>query len=109
MDTEPKKTQEPRRATRRLFDIRSMIGGILLVYGVVLIIVGLCDGPAAVAQATGIRINLWTGIAMFVVGALFLVWERFGGDDSRTAPPRQDLVDEEADGDDKERTSTDRE
>lgn len=79
---------------RRLFDLRSMIGGLLVLYGVVLVIVGLTDGPAEIARASGIRINLWTGIGMLVVGLLFLAWQRFGGEDSRTGQSQSQLSEE---------------
>jgi hypothetical protein len=57
-----------------LFDLRRIIGGLLLIYGVVLTIMGATDGPAAVHKAAGIRINLWAGIGMLVVGGLFILW-----------------------------------
>jgi hypothetical protein len=31
------------------------------------------DGPAERAQAAGLAVNLWTGIALLVVAAIFLV------------------------------------
>jgi xanthine/uracil/vitamin C permease (AzgA family) len=65
-----------RKRVIRLFDIRRIIGGLFLLYGVILTVVGILDGQAAVDKAQGVRINLWTGIAMIVVGAIFLVWER---------------------------------
>ncbi len=58
----------------RLFDVRLVIGGVLSVYGVVLLITGLLDSKGAVAKAAGIRINLWTGIGLLVVGVFFLGW-----------------------------------
>ena len=45
-----------------LFDLRRIIGGLLLIYGVVLTIMGAMDGAAAVHKAGGIRINLWAGV-----------------------------------------------
>jgi len=70
---EPDKAQPTSRASA-LFDLRKIIGGMLSVYGVVLIIVGLLDGKKQLDKADGIHINLWTGIGMLVVGVLFLVW-----------------------------------
>ncbi|MFC6086751.1 hypothetical protein [Sphaerisporangium aureirubrum] len=60
----------------RLFDIRRIIGGLFLVYGVILTVTGIVDGQEAVTKAAGVRVNLWTGIGMIVVAAIFLVWER---------------------------------
>jgi hypothetical protein len=56
------------------FDLRRIIGGLFLLYGVVLTIVGLTDGSAEVAKAAGVRINLWAGLGMLVLGALFIAW-----------------------------------
>ncbi|MBP2702604.1 hypothetical protein JOL79_02155 [Microbispora sp. RL4-1S] len=63
-------------APRQLFDIRRVIGGLFLVYGLILTATGLLDGSAALRKAEGIRINLWTGIGMLVIGGAFLLWER---------------------------------
>lgn len=58
----------------RLFDLRYVIGGLLGLYGVVLVIRGALDGPAEMTRAAGVAVNLWTGIALLVVAAVFLVW-----------------------------------
>ncbi|GAA2210998.1 hypothetical protein GCM10009850_064570 [Nonomuraea monospora] len=47
-------------------DIRMVIGGLFLLYGVILIVAGL----------VGDVINLWTGLAMAVFGGAFVVWAR---------------------------------
>jgi hypothetical protein len=60
----------------RLFDLRYLIGGLMGIYGIVLIIVGLFDSQAEIDKAAGIRINLWMGLGMLVLGALFLLWAR---------------------------------
>lgn len=61
---------------QRLFDLRLVIGALLGVYGVILVIRGLLDGPAQLARAAGTAINLWTGIGLVVVAVIFLVWAR---------------------------------
>lgn len=58
----------------RLFDIRRIIGGLFLLYGVLLAVYGLVDGASAAKKAAGIDINLWTGLAMAVFGLLMLSW-----------------------------------
>ena len=60
----------------RLFDLRTIIGALFVLYGVILFIAGLFDSSAEIAKADGIRINIWLGLAMFVLGALFLLWVR---------------------------------
>jgi hypothetical protein len=60
----------------QLFDIRRIIGGLFTLYGLILFVAGLVDGPAASKKAGGIDINVWTGLGMLVVGLLMLVWMR---------------------------------
>ncbi len=59
-----------------LFDLRSVIAALFGVYGIVLLIMGLVSGndPANLAKTGGSNLNLETGIAMLVIGALFVVW-----------------------------------
>ncbi len=63
-------------AAAKLFDLRVMIGALFTVYGVVLIVAGIFDGPAEIQKAAGININLWMGIGMLILGLLFLLWWR---------------------------------
>jgi hypothetical protein len=58
-----------------LFDLRSVIGLLFVVYGVVLTILGIIgETPEDLAKAGGIALNLWTGLAMLVGGIIFYVW-----------------------------------
>lgn len=58
-----------------LFDLRSVIGLLFVVYGLVLTILGLIgESPEDLAKAGGLALNLWTGLVMLVVGILFYVW-----------------------------------
>lgn len=66
----------PKSAAARLFDIRLLIGSLFLVYGVMLTIAGFFVSAGARAKADGININLWLGISMLIVGALFVLWLR---------------------------------
>lgn len=60
-----------------LFDIRTIVGALMGLYGVVLIVVGAVKhGAADLARSGGWNVNLWSGIAMAVVGVAFLVWVR---------------------------------
>src|SRR4051812_50084082 len=56
------------------FDIRRIIGGLFLVYGVILTVVGIVGSDAVKNKAAGINVNLWTGLAMLVVGAMMGAW-----------------------------------
>jgi hypothetical protein len=63
-------------AAAKLFDIRLMIGGLFVVYGVLLSVAGFFTSDAERAKAAGININLWLGVGMLVLGLLFLLWRR---------------------------------
>jgi hypothetical protein len=68
--------EEAMRAARiaNRFDIRRIIGGVFLVYGVTLTIVGIVGSDEVKNKAAGINVNLWTGLAMLVVGGLMIFW-----------------------------------
>jgi hypothetical protein len=58
-----------------LFDLRSVIGLLFVVYGVVLTVLGIIgETPEELAKAGGIALNLWTGLAMLAGGIIFYVW-----------------------------------
>ena len=62
-----------RKAANR-FDIRRIIGGLFLLYGVILTVVGIFGSEATKTKAAGINVNLWTGLGMLVFGALMVTW-----------------------------------
>ncbi|KAA1378423.1 hypothetical protein [Aeromicrobium fastidiosum] len=60
-----------------VFDIRFVIGGLLGVYGVILILLGLFNATdEELARGDGLNINLWGGVGMLVVAIGFGVWAR---------------------------------
>ena len=56
------------------FDIRRIIGGVFLLYAVILIITGIVGSEEVKNKAAGINIDLWTGLGMLVFGALMIFW-----------------------------------
>ncbi|MDX3096779.1 hypothetical protein PV703_07400 [Streptomyces sp. ME01-24h] len=70
----------------RLFDVRRVIGGLFVVYGVIVTIAGITASDADLAKAQGVNINLWTGIGMLVLGLLFLLWMRLSPPPPPPAP-----------------------
>jgi uncharacterized membrane protein YgdD (TMEM256/DUF423 family) len=56
------------------FDIRRIIGGVFALYGVVLVALGLFGAHHIKVKASGININLWTGLGMLVVSSLMIAW-----------------------------------
>jgi hypothetical protein len=58
----------------RLFDIRRIIGGLFVVYGIIVTIAGITASDADLRKAEDININLWTGLGMLALGLFFLGW-----------------------------------
>jgi len=81
-------TKEPENTGRvaRLFDVRRVIGGLFVIYGVIVTLLGIFDSPAEIDKAQGVRINLWMGIAMLVLGLLMLLWLRLSPPEPAPAP-----------------------
>ncbi len=69
MSTEP----SVRRAAN-LFDLRRIIGGLFVVYGLLLAVLGLFDSQEEIDKAAGVNINLYAGLGMLVFGILMIVW-----------------------------------
>ena len=60
----------------KAFDLRLILGGLFLAYGLVVLVMGLVANDADLAKSAGTNINLWSGLVMMVLGGLFLVWRR---------------------------------
>ena len=56
------------------FDIRRIIGGLFVLYGVILTVTGAVGSEEVKNKAAGININVWTGLGMLVFGLLMLAW-----------------------------------
>jgi hypothetical protein len=56
------------------FDIRRIIGGLFVLYSIVLIVTGIVGDHAVKNKAAGINVDLWTGIGMLVVGIAMIAW-----------------------------------
>lgn len=61
-------------AAANRFDIRRIIAGVFGLYGIVLVLLGLLGSHHTKVKASGININLWTGLGMLVVAALMVTW-----------------------------------
>ncbi|MFH9014909.1 hypothetical protein ACH4C6_26465 [Streptomyces sp. NPDC017943] len=72
----------------RLFDIRRIIGGLFVLYGVIVMIAGFTASDADIDKAEGVNINLWTGLGMLLLGLFFLVWLKL----RPAAPPPPDVT-----------------
>ena len=77
--------------TEALLDIRRIIGGLLGLYGLILLIAGIVGSDADKNKAAGVNINLWVGIALLVASTLFFVW-------AFTRPLAEELEEAEQEG-----------
>ena len=57
-----------------LFDVRTIVGALMFLYGVILILASFATSDADKAKADGINANLWVGLVLLVFGALMLFW-----------------------------------
>ena len=58
----------------RLFDLRRIIGGLFVIYGVILVVLGLGESDASIEKSADVNVNLYAGIGMLAVGLLFVAW-----------------------------------
>jgi hypothetical protein len=75
------------KAKGRLFDLRWLLAGVLGVYGVILVAIGLTDGAEELAKADGLPINTIVGAIMLVTAIAFGLWEVFESRGGRAGPP----------------------
>jgi NADH:ubiquinone oxidoreductase subunit 4 (subunit M) len=64
---------EAARAANK-FDIRRLIGGLFILYSLILIALGLFGTHEIKNKAAGINVDLWTGLGMLVFGILMIFW-----------------------------------
>jgi hypothetical protein len=66
---------ETRKHTAGAYDVRTVIAGLIGLYGIVLTIMGLFADNADDRAKTGDwNANLWSGIVMIIVAVVFAVW-----------------------------------
>jgi hypothetical protein len=83
-------TDPSTRRAANLFDLRRIIGGLFVVYGLLLTVLGLFDSQEEIDKAAGVNINLYAGLGMLVFGILMIVW-------ALTRPLGDELVEGEED------------
>ena len=63
------------RHTAGAYDVRTVIAGLIGLYGIVLTVLGLVDYSEADRAKTGdVNANLWAGIVMIAVALVFALW-----------------------------------
>jgi membrane-bound ClpP family serine protease len=70
-------TEHVEKKKAGLFDIRFIIAGLIGVYGVILVLLGIFNASdEELARGDGLNINLWAGLGMIVVSIAFGVWAK---------------------------------
>ena len=72
MPTAPVRAPQ-RRHRAGVLDIRNIIGGLLGVYGVVLVLMGLF-GDKEYDKTGDVNANLWAGLVLVAVAVVFIAW-----------------------------------
>jgi hypothetical protein len=72
--SEPSDRSRPHAAG--VFDIRTVIGALLGLYGVILLVTRAVYGDEGGENSEGVNANLWAGLALLGVGIGFVVWAR---------------------------------
>jgi hypothetical protein len=58
----------------KLFDLRSFIGSLFVIFGILIIIPGITASHATIAKAADINLGLWVGGIMLAIGVIFVAW-----------------------------------
>jgi hypothetical protein len=57
-----------------LFDVRTIVGALMSLYGVILILASFGTSEADKAKADGVNANLWVGLGLLLFGIIMAVW-----------------------------------
>jgi hypothetical protein len=76
MTVPPPQSAEAQRLLRlaKLFDLRTFIGTLFTIFGVLVTIQGLFVSDADVRKASGVHLALWLGLIMLAIGIGFIGW-----------------------------------
>ncbi|GAB6899497.1 hypothetical protein [Kineosporia succinea] len=67
--------ESTKTATAGAFDIRSIIGGLIGIYGVILVVMGVWfTDSSELDRADGVNLNTRVGIGLLVFAAIMIAW-----------------------------------
>ena len=83
---------ETQKKTAGAMDVRAIIGMLMGTYGVILTLMGLFGDPET-EKTGGVNANLWAGLALLLVGVIFIGWARLRPIVVEEKAPRSDVRD----------------
>ncbi len=70
----PKPDEKRLALLAKLFDLRTFIGSLLTIFGIIVTLEGVTASDADIAKAGDMNISLWSGLVMVVAGICFVSW-----------------------------------
>lgn len=58
----------------KLFDLRTFIGTLFVIFGVIVTLEGATASAEEIAKASDLNVSLWSGLVMLATGIGFLTW-----------------------------------
>ena len=72
--SEPEPDAQRLALLAKLFDLRTFIGALLIIFGIIVTLEGVTASDAEIAKAGGMNISLWSGLIMLGFGIGFVLW-----------------------------------
>lgn len=72
--SDPEIDQDRLALLTKLFDLRTFIGSLFIIFGVIVTLEGATASAAEIAKAGNMNMSLWSGIVMLLVGIGFVAW-----------------------------------
>jgi hypothetical protein len=95
--TSPAPLSAEQKALRlaKLFDLRTFIGALFTIFGVLVTIEGFFASDADIQKAAGLRLALWLGLIMLGTGLGFIGWMLTSPPDIVRGHPAEDPPDQD--------------
>ncbi len=72
--SEPQPDAQRLALLAKLFDLRTFIGALLIIFGIIVTLEGVTASDSDIAKAGDMNISLWSGLIMLGVGIGFVAW-----------------------------------
>ncbi len=72
--SEPQPDAQRLALLAKLFDLRTFIGALLIIFGIIVTLEGVTASDSDIAKAGDMNISLWSGLIMLGFGIGFVLW-----------------------------------